>query len=181
MWLNQILKLEDLCISLPIARECKEEMRERRIVETSVLVSFMLWSIYSNVSSNSSLCLNFRILVYYTQKEAVPQKKTPRRSSNERPCSYADGNSGKGNVGRFQSSAFKSFGTQRKDNKEILFDMKEQQVQSLALDFDWRLLYILALGFLQSFLGEGCLNDLTCCLILFVYDMSSLHFLVLGN
>lgn len=32
-------------------------------------------------------------------------------------------------MGRFQSSAFKSFGTQRKDNKEILFDMKEQQVQ----------------------------------------------------
>ncbi|KAK4558593.1 hypothetical protein RGQ29_008059 [Quercus rubra] len=65
----------------------------------------------------------------HREKEAVPQKKTPRRSSNERPCSYADGNSGKGNVGRFQSSAFKSFGTQRKDNKEILFDMKEQQVQ----------------------------------------------------
>ncbi|XP_030946919.1 protease Do-like 2, chloroplastic isoform X1 [Quercus lobata] len=65
----------------------------------------------------------------HREKEAVPQKKTPRRSSDERPCSYADGNSGKGNVGRFQSSAFKSFGTQRKDNKEILFDMKEQQVQ----------------------------------------------------
>ncbi|XP_050266586.1 protease Do-like 2, chloroplastic isoform X1 [Quercus robur] len=65
----------------------------------------------------------------HREKEAVPQKKTLRRSSDERPCSYADGNSGKGNVGRFQSSAFKSFGTQRKDNKEILFDMKEQQVQ----------------------------------------------------
>lgn len=113
----------------------------------------------------SHLCvLNFRILVFYTQKEAVPQKKTPRRSSDERPCSYAEGNSGKGNVGRFQSSAFKSFGTQRKDNKEFLFDMKEQQVQSLARDFDWRLLYFLALGFLQSLPGEGCLNDLTYCL-----------------
>ncbi|KAM4074331.1 hypothetical protein ACJW30_10G086500 [Castanea mollissima] len=66
---------------------------------------------------------------HHREKEAVPQKKTPRRSSDERPCSYADANSGKGNVGRFQSSAFKSFGTQRKDNKDFLFDMKEQQVQ----------------------------------------------------
>nr|XP_023914054.1 protease Do-like 2, chloroplastic isoform X2 [Quercus suber]POF08634.1 protease do-like 2, chloroplastic [Quercus suber] len=65
----------------------------------------------------------------HREKEAIPQKKTLRRSSDERPCSYTDGNSAKGNVGRFQSSAFKSFGTQRKDNKEILFDMKEQQVQ----------------------------------------------------
>lgn len=111
----------------------------------------------------SHLCVNFRILVFYTQKEAVPQKKTPRRSSDERPCSYADANSGKGNVGRFQSSAFKSFGTQRKDNKDFLFDMKEQQVQSLALDFDWRLLYFLALGFLKVF-QEKVVNDLTYCL-----------------
>uniref|UniRef100_A0A2N9GTL8 Protease Do-like PDZ domain-containing protein n=1 Tax=Fagus sylvatica TaxID=28930 RepID=A0A2N9GTL8_FAGSY len=63
------------------------------------------------------------------QNEGVPSKKTLRRSKDERPCSYADGNSGKGNVGRLQSTAFKSFGTQRKDNKEFLIDMKEQQVE----------------------------------------------------
>lgn len=32
-------------------------------------------------------------------------------------------------MGRLQSTAFKSFGTQRKDNKEFLIDMKEQQVE----------------------------------------------------
>ena len=84
------------------------------------------------------------------QNEGVPSKKTLRRSNDERPCSYADGNSGKGNVGRLQSTAFKSFGTQRKDNQEFLIDMKEQQVQSLALSSDWRLFYFLALEFLKG-------------------------------
>ena len=137
-------------VSLPIVRECKEEMWEKRIGETFVLVMFMLWSIYSNVSSKSYLCLDFRFMVYYMQNEGVPSKKTLRRSKDERPCSYADGNSGKGNVGRLQSTAFKSFGTQRKDNKEFLIDMKEQQVQSLALSSDWRLFYFLALEFLKG-------------------------------
>ncbi|GLT57337.1 hypothetical protein SLA2020_303160 [Shorea laevis] len=62
------------------------------------------------------------------EKEAVPQK-IPGRSNDERPYSYADGNSGRGDIKRCQSTSFKSYGTQKKDKKEFLFDMKEQQVE----------------------------------------------------
>lgn len=83
------------------------------------------------------------------QKEAVPQKKIPGRSNDERPYSYADGNSGGGDIKRCQSTSFKSYGTQKKDKKEFLFDMKEQQVQSLSFSSKLKLIYFLAAGFLQ--------------------------------
>ncbi|KAJ7009144.1 protease Do-like 2 [Populus alba x Populus x berolinensis] len=64
-------------------------------------------------------------------KEGVSQKKSSRKSKDER--SYIldddDGIRGKRKAGRSQSAAFKSFGGQRKDKKEPKFDMKEQQVE----------------------------------------------------
>lgn len=86
------------------------------------------------------------------QKEAVPQKKIPGRSNDERPFSYADGNSGGGDINRSQSTSFKSYGTQKKDKKEFMFDMKEQQVQSRSFSSKWKLIYCLPVGFLQKLL-----------------------------
>ncbi|KAI5599374.1 hypothetical protein BDE02_02G191700 [Populus trichocarpa] len=64
-------------------------------------------------------------------KEGVSQKKSSRKSKDER--SYIldddDGIRGKRKAGRSQSAAFKSFGGQRKDKNESKFDMKEQQVE----------------------------------------------------
>ncbi|KAG6785114.1 hypothetical protein POTOM_010837 [Populus tomentosa] len=64
-------------------------------------------------------------------KEGVSQKKSSRKSKDER--SYIldddDGIRGKRKAGRSQLAAFKSFGGQRKDKKEPKFDMKEQQVE----------------------------------------------------
>ncbi|CAK9175894.1 unnamed protein product [Ilex paraguariensis] len=60
------------------------------------------------------------------QKEAVSQK-FPERSKDERPYSNADGHSGRSKTGRSQSTAFKSFGGQRKGSKGFLLDSKEQQ------------------------------------------------------
>ncbi|KAB1199427.1 Protease Do-like 2, chloroplastic [Morella rubra] len=63
------------------------------------------------------------------EKEAVSEKKIPGRSNDERPSSYTDANSGRGNMGRSQSTSFRSVGTQRKEKKDFWFDMKEQQVE----------------------------------------------------
>ncbi|XP_024450990.1 protease Do-like 2, chloroplastic isoform X3 [Populus trichocarpa] len=64
-------------------------------------------------------------------KEGVSQKKSSRKSKDER--SYIldddDGIRGKRKAGRSQSAAFKSFGGQRKDKNESKFDMKEQQIE----------------------------------------------------
>ncbi|KAI8002643.1 Protein BONZAI 2 [Camellia lanceoleosa] len=62
--------------------------------------------------------------------EAISQKKFPGRSKDERPNSIADGNSGRSNTGRSQSTAFKSFGVQKKDTKGFLLDLKDQQVET---------------------------------------------------
>lgn len=74
-----------------------------------------------------------KLVGYYMQKEAVSEKKIPGRLNDERPSSYTDANSGRGNMGRSQSTSFRSVGTQRKEKKDFWFDMKEQQVQSLVL------------------------------------------------
>ncbi|KAG2697270.1 hypothetical protein I3760_07G098700 [Carya illinoinensis] len=63
------------------------------------------------------------------EKQAVPQKNIPGRSNDGKNYSSADENSGRGDRGRVQSTSFKSFGTQRKGNKDFLFDMKEQLVE----------------------------------------------------
>lgn len=65
------------------------------------------------------------------QKQAVPRKNIPGRSNDGKNYSYADENSGGVDRGRVQSTSFKSFGMQRKDNKDFLFDMKEQLVLSI--------------------------------------------------
>lgn len=70
-------------------------------------------------------------------KEAVPQKNIPGRSKDGRPNSYADGNNGREDIGRAQSTSVKSFGMQRKDKNDIHFDMR-QQVKSLAFDSYWK-------------------------------------------
>uniref|UniRef100_A0A5B7A483 Putative DEGP protease 2 isoform 1 n=1 Tax=Davidia involucrata TaxID=16924 RepID=A0A5B7A483_DAVIN len=62
------------------------------------------------------------------QKEAISQKKFSGKSKDERSDSNADENSG--NMGRSQSTAFKSFGMQRKDTKGFLYDLKDQQVET---------------------------------------------------
>ncbi|CAL5357572.1 unnamed protein product [Camellia sinensis] len=64
------------------------------------------------------------------ETEAISQKKFPGRSKDERPNSIADGNSGRSNTGRSQSTAFKSFGVQKKDTKGFLLDLKDQQVET---------------------------------------------------
>ncbi|XP_044494066.1 protease Do-like 2, chloroplastic [Mangifera indica] len=53
-----------------------------------------------------------------TSKISAPERKFPRRSSDDRV-----------DVGLSQSTAFKSFGAQRKDRKELQLDSKEQQVE----------------------------------------------------
>ncbi|GAV79076.1 Trypsin domain-containing protein/PDZ_2 domain-containing protein, partial [Cephalotus follicularis] len=58
-----------------------------------------------------------------TENDAVFQKKISGRSYD------ADGNSGKHDTGRSQKTAFKSFGTQRKE-KELQSDTKEQQAET---------------------------------------------------
>ncbi|XP_018822154.1 protease Do-like 2, chloroplastic [Juglans regia] len=63
------------------------------------------------------------------EKQAVPPKNIPGRSNDGRNYSSADENSGRGDRGRVQSTSFKSSGMQRKDNKDFLFDMKEQLVE----------------------------------------------------
>lgn len=65
------------------------------------------------------------------QKQAVPPKNIPGRSNDGRNYSSTDENSGRGDRGRVQSTSFKSSGMQRKDNKDFLFDMKEQLVLSI--------------------------------------------------
>ncbi|KAI7991029.1 hypothetical protein LOK49_LG12G01194 [Camellia lanceoleosa] len=64
------------------------------------------------------------------ETEAISQKKFPGRSKDERPNSITDGNSGRSNTGRSQSTAFKSFGVQKKDTKGFLLDLKDQQVET---------------------------------------------------
>ncbi|OMO77851.1 Peptidase S1 [Corchorus capsularis] len=67
------------------------------------------------------------------EKDSVAQMKFPGRSKDEKSSRYADGLSGKGDTGRPQPTAFKSFGTQRKDRKDFQFDSNEQQVEPANL------------------------------------------------
>ncbi|OMP06592.1 Peptidase S1 [Corchorus olitorius] len=67
------------------------------------------------------------------EKDSVAQKKLPGRSKDEKSSRYADGLSGKGDMGRPQPTAFKSFDTQRKDRKDFQFDSKEQQAEPANL------------------------------------------------
>ncbi|KAL3849805.1 hypothetical protein ACJIZ3_011687 [Penstemon smallii] len=53
----------------------------------------------------------------------------PQRSRDENPFSNADGRSSRNKTGRSQSTAFKSIGVQKKRNKGIEVDSKEQQVK----------------------------------------------------
>ncbi|KAK9281755.1 hypothetical protein L1049_004660 [Liquidambar formosana] len=63
------------------------------------------------------------------ETEPVSQKKFPGRSKDERTYSYVDGDSGRGDTGQSQSTAFKSFGVPKKDKKGLTYDLKEQQVE----------------------------------------------------
>ncbi|KAG2693536.1 hypothetical protein I3760_08G101500 [Carya illinoinensis] len=54
------------------------------------------------------------------------EKNIPGRSKDGRPNSYADGNGGREDIGRAQSTSVKSFGKQRKDKKDIRFDLRQQ-------------------------------------------------------
>ncbi|XP_052170643.1 protease Do-like 2, chloroplastic [Diospyros lotus] len=64
------------------------------------------------------------------EAESISQKKFPGRSKDERPCQNADGNISRSSTGQSQSTAFKSFGVQRKDTKGPLLDIKDRQVES---------------------------------------------------
>ncbi|XP_021279604.1 protease Do-like 2, chloroplastic isoform X1 [Herrania umbratica] len=66
---------------------------------------------------------------FNAEKDPVSQKNLPRRSKDEKSSLYADGISGRGDMGRPQSTGFKSFSTQRKDKKEFQLDSREQQVE----------------------------------------------------
>ncbi|KAK4492564.1 hypothetical protein RD792_003379 [Penstemon davidsonii] len=60
-------------------------------------------------------------------------EKFPQRSRDENPFSNADGRSSRNKTGRSQSTAFKSIGVQKKGNKGIEVDSKEQQVKARDL------------------------------------------------
>ncbi|KAF8394501.1 hypothetical protein HHK36_020711 [Tetracentron sinense] len=60
------------------------------------------------------------------QMEAVSRKRFNGKSNDEKPYSPPD--VGRGEMGRSQSIAIKSFGMQRKDKKGFVYDLKEQQV-----------------------------------------------------
>lgn len=64
-----------------------------------------------------------------SENEAVSGKKFHGRSKDERLYAYADGDGGKNDKGRTQSTAFKSFGGPRKEKKGFLYDLREQQVE----------------------------------------------------
>ncbi|XP_010545055.1 PREDICTED: protease Do-like 2, chloroplastic [Tarenaya hassleriana] len=61
------------------------------------------------------------------QNDLTSQKKFQGRTKNE---ISTDGISGRRDGGRSQSTAFKAFGTQRKEKKEFQPDLREQQVDS---------------------------------------------------
>lgn len=62
------------------------------------------------------------------QTEGISQKKSTRRSKDERPYATADGNRGRSNAGQPQSTTSKSFGARRKDAKGFL--VNDQQVET---------------------------------------------------
>ncbi|KAK4492561.1 hypothetical protein RD792_003374 [Penstemon davidsonii] len=66
-----------------------------------------------------------------SQNSAI--EKFPQRSRDENPFSNADGRSSRNKTGRSQSTAFKSIGVQKKGNKGIEVDSKEQQVKARDL------------------------------------------------
>lgn len=63
----------------------------------------------------------------------MPQKTNPGRLKDESVHSSANGSSTRSKSGRAQSTAFKSFGMERKDKKGFLADSKDQQVESAKL------------------------------------------------
>ncbi|KAK6940903.1 Protease Do-like, PDZ domain [Dillenia turbinata] len=64
------------------------------------------------------------------EREKVSKEKFPGQLKDERPKSHAAGDSRRTNVGRSQSVGYKSFGTQKRDKKGFLYDMKEQQAET---------------------------------------------------
>ncbi|XP_062087286.1 protease Do-like 2, chloroplastic isoform X2 [Humulus lupulus] len=70
---------------------------------------------------------------HFGREESVSGKEF-RGRRDERPSIYADGSKSRGDGGKAQTTAFKSFGMQRKDKKEkekeSVFDRKEQQVEA---------------------------------------------------
>ncbi|KAL2556719.1 Protease Do-like 2 [Forsythia ovata] len=66
---------------------------------------------------------------FSTENEAITQK-FPGRSRDESPLSNADGRSSRKKSGRSQSTSLRSSGVQRKGNKGVLFDSKDQQVET---------------------------------------------------
>ncbi|PPR86116.1 hypothetical protein GOBAR_AA34573 [Gossypium barbadense] len=66
-------------------------------------------------------------------RKSNAEKKLPGRLKDDKSGLYADGIRGQGDMGRPQSTGFKSFGTQRKDKKEFQLDSREQQVEPGSL------------------------------------------------
>ncbi|KAH7863468.1 hypothetical protein Vadar_017901 [Vaccinium darrowii] len=62
------------------------------------------------------------------ETERISQKKSTRRSKDERPYATADGNRGRSKAGQPQSTTSKSFGARRKDAKGFL--VNDQQVET---------------------------------------------------
>lgn len=84
-----------------------------------------------NLYSEASWCsfnLSTGVFCFILRKIMFLQKKLPGRLKDDKSGLYADGISGQGDMGRPQSTGFKSFGTQRKDKKEFQLDSREQQV-----------------------------------------------------
>ncbi|GFY98748.1 DEGP protease 2 [Actinidia rufa] len=63
------------------------------------------------------------------ETDAIQHKKFPGRSKDERTCLSTDGNRGRNNRGRSESTALKALGVQGKDTKGFLLDLKDQQVK----------------------------------------------------
>ncbi|KAI4340237.1 hypothetical protein MLD38_025096 [Melastoma candidum] len=60
----------------------------------------------------------------------ISQKKYPGLSKEERPYPFVDGDRTRGDDGSSDSRSFGSFGMQKKEKRALLYDLKEQQVET---------------------------------------------------
>ncbi|XP_059625758.1 protease Do-like 2, chloroplastic [Cornus florida] len=63
-------------------------------------------------------------------RKAISKKNFPGKTKDEGHYSNANSDSGRSKTGSSQPTAIKSFGTQKKDTKGFLFDLKDQQVET---------------------------------------------------
>lgn len=75
----------------------------------------------------------------------------PGRSRDESHLSNVDGQSSWKKAGKSQSTSFRSSGTQRKGNKGVLFDSRDQQVNRTSILYFF---LFKSLKYMFSFIGK---------------------------